>query len=153
MSKKNRRLVYLLILLLMSGTGITFILYGLKNHIVYFVTPSDPITPKTFVRLGGMVKKGSLVRSTDGAHFSFIVTDGKADLKVSYTGLVPDLFREEQGVVAEGKLNNTVFQATRILAKHDENYMPREVTKALEEKGYKVPQVSSSSTIASTQTK
>src|SRR5262249_47906483 len=89
------------------------------------------------VRIGGLVEKESLARGPDGRRVSFRVTDGAADLAVVYEGLLPDLFREGQGVVAEGKLRpDGVFAATTVPAKHDENYMPREVVEALKKSGH-----------------
>jgi len=89
------------------------------------------------VRIGGLVEMHSLARGSDGRQFSFRVTDGASNLAVVYEGLLPDLFREGQGVVAEGKLGpDGVFAATTVLAKHDENYMPREVVDALKQSGH-----------------
>jgi cytochrome c-type biogenesis protein CcmE len=86
-------------------------------------------------RLGGLVKTGSVERDSGGLKVQFVVTDGQADMVVEYTGILPDLFREGQGVIAEGYLRGGVFEADEILAKHDENYMPKEVADALKEKG------------------
>lgn len=97
--------------------------------------------PTTRIRLGGMVEEGSLHRQSPGTLITFRVTDGQHTLSVEYTGITPDLFREGQGVIAEGILSpEGVFQATHLLAKHDENYMPREVAETLKAQGQWRPQ-------------
>ena len=93
------------------------------------------MAPGQRLRLGGLVETGSVARATDGAGVSFRVTDGAATVRVTYDGILPDLFREGQGVVAEGTLVGGVFQAREVLAKHDENYMPPEVADALKRAG------------------
>jgi cytochrome c-type biogenesis protein CcmE len=115
-------------------------LNAFRDSIVFFNSPSDVaekhVGPGTRIRLGGMVKDGSVVRS-DGLHIRFEVTDGRAEIPVVYQGVVPDLFREGQGVVAEGTLDKSgVFDADTILAKHDETYMPKEVADALKKSGH-----------------
>jgi cytochrome c-type biogenesis protein CcmE len=111
---------------------------GLKDTVVYFVAPSDLAEKAQAgqrVRLGGLVVEGTLRRAEDGAmHFN--VTDGATEVQVRYAGLLPDLFREGQGVVAEGHWTpGAAFEAERVLARHDETYMPREVAEALKERG------------------
>ncbi len=123
--------------LLAAACGL--ILYAISDTLVFFYTPSEAIAkavaPGTRFRLGGLVEKGSLVRG-QGTHITFTVTDTDKQMPVSYTGVLPDLFREGQGVVAEGKLNAAgVFVADTVLAKHDEKYMPKEVADALKKKG------------------
>jgi cytochrome c-type biogenesis protein CcmE len=115
------------------------ILYALSDRIVFFNSPSDILAktpaPGSRGRLGGLVANGSLVKSTDG-HVDFAVTDGKATIKVAFRGILPDLFREGQGVVAEGVMGgNGSFEADTVLAKHDERYMPKEVVDALKKQG------------------
>jgi len=115
---------------------------ALRETIVFFHTPSDVIEKHLAAgqrfRLGGLVAQGSVKRG-DGAKVDFVVTDTLQNLPVTYKGLLPDLFREGQGVVAEGKLMpNGVFAADTVLAKHDENYMPPEVASALKAKGVKL---------------
>lgn len=112
------------------GFGI-FIFSALKENITYFVTPTELyqkqstiIKKKNFYRLGGVVKKGTLVKDPNTMRIHFIVTDFKTTIPVTYQGITPDLFKEGQGVIAEGYWENTVFTATKILAKHDENYAP-----------------------------
>ena len=113
------------------------ILKSLEENVVYFISPSDvkvlPELSKKKIRIGGMVKKDSI--ETNAKEILFIITDYKSEIKVSFSGSIPNLFAEEKGVVAEGILRDRNFlKAKKILAKHDENYMPPEVKKALEEK-------------------
>lgn len=124
------------------AVAVILVLFALKDSVVFFHTPSDILEKKVVagerIRLGGLVEKGSLVRG-QGTTVSFKVTDTIKEIPVSYTGVLPDLFREGQGVVAEGKLDGAgLFVADSVLAKHDENYMPPDVKKALEEKGVKL---------------
>ena len=111
---------------------------GLRESVVYFVAPSElaeKAAPGRRVRLGGLVVEGTVRRDADGAS-RFVVTDGAAQVEVRYEGLLPDLFREGQGVVAEGTwAPGQAFEAERVLARHDETYMPREVAEALKERG------------------
>ena len=120
------------------AVAITLLLFALRSHITYFYTPSESIPPHTIVRLGGIVKEGSVHISTDKQRplYQFTVTDTQKEVCVTYNGLLPDLFREGQGVVVEGQLSPTgTFMATKVLAKHDETYMPPEVANALKKKG------------------
>jgi cytochrome c-type biogenesis protein CcmE len=111
---------------------------GLRDSVVYFVAPSElteKAQPGQRLRLGGLVVEGTVRRDADGAT-RFAVTDGAVQVHVRYDGVLPDLFREGQGVVAEGTWRpGEAFEAERVLAKHDENYMPREVAEALKERG------------------
>ena len=121
------------------GVAAGLVLYALRDSIVFFDTPSDVFEKKIAsgerFRLGGLVEKGS-VRKPGGARVDFAITDTLKVVKVTYTGQLPDLFREEQGVVTEGRLGaDGIFVADSVLAKHDENYMPPEVAKAMKEKG------------------
>ncbi len=121
---------------LVLAATLTFV--GLRDTIVYFVAPSE-LAEKAHsgqrVRLGGLVVEGTLRRDETGATL-FAVTDGATQVEVRYTGLLPDLFREGQGVVAEGRWQpGQAFEAERVLAKHDETYMPREVAEALKQRG------------------
>src|SRR5262249_36068900 len=106
-------------------------MWGLKDRASYFYTPADIAAGKAeqgrAMRLGGMVERGSIRRQTDGVTIRFVVTDGQAQTPVVYRGIVPDLFREGSGAVAEGRLENGTFVADTILAKHDERYMPPEL--------------------------
>jgi len=117
------------------------VLVAFNDNLVFFYSPSDlkakAVASDRRVRIGGLVERESLSRGPDGRQISFRVTDGATDLAVIYEGLLPDLFREGQGVVAEGKLRaDGIFAATTVLAKHDENYMPREVVEALKKSGH-----------------
>tara|TARA_B110000008_G_scaffold271254_1_gene302473 strand:- start:342 stop:770 length:429 start_codon:yes stop_codon:yes gene_type:complete len=129
--KVKKRASLLLIVLLISLISIFFILQSLNKNILYFKSPSDikinqDINFNEKIRVGGMVKKNSLIIKEQ--EIQFIITDFKNELSVSFSGTVPNLFSEEKGVVAEGKLQDkTFFIADRILAKHDENYMPPEL--------------------------
>ncbi len=132
MKPKHQRLVLALAALAaIIGAGL-LAAYGLQDQASYFYTPSDMVAkaPEAGqnVRLGGMVKKGSMARGADGVSVRFIVMDGKAERAVVYKGITPDLFVEGSGVVADGKLGaDGVFIAETLLAKHDENYTPREL--------------------------
>jgi cytochrome c-type biogenesis protein CcmE len=129
--KAKKRATLLIVFLLTSGLAIFLILKSLNKNILYFKSPTDikisqDINFEKKIRVGGMVKKNSLV--INEREIKFIITDFKNDLKISYKGTVPSLFSEEKGVVAEGKLQDkSFFIADRILAKHDENYMPPEL--------------------------
>jgi len=140
MTKKQTRLSLILSGLALLGVAVGLMLYALSDSIVFFYTPSEMIakniSPGTRVRLGGLVEQGSLVKGDDG-QVTFTVTDKTKAMKVSYKGLLPDLFREGQGVVAEGHVGpDGVFVASEVLAKHDENYMPKEVADALKKSGH-----------------
>ena len=136
--KVKKRASLLAITLLVSVIGIFFILQSLNKNILYFKSPTDIKNNQNInfdkkLRVGGMVKKNSLVIKEQ--EIKFIITDFNNELNISFSGTVPNLFSEEKGVVAEGKLQDkTFFIADRILAKHDENYMPPEVKQALGEK-------------------
>lgn len=140
--KKKQRLYFILFVLGCLGFAVGLSLYALRDNISFFYSPkeiaayrlaNDPriATGKTF-RLGGLVKAGTVEKIEETVRFT--VTDGAADVDVQYRGIVPDLFREGQGVVAMGRLNDAgLFVADELLAKHDENYMPPEVAKALKQ--------------------
>ncbi len=138
---KPRRKRLALLAAAMAGLGITaaLVLAAFEDNLVFFYSPSDlkekAIAPDRRVRLGGLVETGSVAR--EGATVRFRVTDGANGVAVTYTGVLPDLFREGQGVVAEGALGpDGGFRATSVLAKHDETYMPREVADALKKAGH-----------------
>jgi cytochrome c-type biogenesis protein CcmE len=138
MSRRQRRLILIGLSLAVLGLAAALALSALRDTIIFFHSPSEvaekKIGPGTRIRIGGLVKEGSLKR--DGVQARFEVTDGGASLPVSYSGVLPDLFREGQGVVAEGALEpGGTFRADTVLAKHDENYMPREVVDALKKQG------------------
>ena len=139
MTRKRRRLILIGSALGVLAVAVALVLSALKDSIVFFNSPTDVVekhvSPGTRIRLGGLVVTGSVDKSADGA-VRFKVTDGKTELAVAYQGLLPDLFREGQGVVAEGVLTpGQTLAADTVLAKHDERYMPPEVVKALKESG------------------
>ena len=137
--KVKKRASLLAITLLISVIGIFFILQSLNKNILYFKSPTDiknnqNINYDKKIRVGGMVKKGSLTKN--GNKYSFTITDFKKNISVSYIGIKPNLFAEGQGAVVEGKLSTrNSLVASKILAKHDENYMPKEVADALKKSG------------------
>ncbi len=140
MTRKQRRLILVGGSLGVLAVAVALMLNAFRDSIVFFNSPSDVaekhIGPGTRIRLGGLVKSGSLVRN-DNLKVRFDVTDGNHDMVVSYQGVLPDLFREGQGVVAEGTLDGSgVFNADTVLAKHDETYMPKEVADALKKSGH-----------------
>ena len=140
MTRKQRRLVLLGSGLGVLGLAAALVLFALKDSIVFFNSPTDVVekhvAPGSRIRLGGLVKPGSLVRG-DNLQVSFDITDGNKTVPVSYTGILPDLFREGQGVVTEGALDRAGhFKADNVLAKHDETYMPKDVADALKKQGH-----------------
>jgi len=139
LSRKRKRGALIVGGLGILGVAAGLVLYALSDTITFFYTPSDVVEknvePGTRMRLGGLVADGSVIRG-QGEEVGFTVTDTDKEIKVSYIGILPDLFREGQGVIAEGVLEpGGNFKADTVLAKHDENYMPREVADALKAKG------------------
>tara|TARA_B100000780_G_scaffold88612_1_gene61048 strand:+ start:471 stop:914 length:444 start_codon:yes stop_codon:yes gene_type:complete len=136
--KKTRRIQVIIASAVLLALATGLIGFALKDGINLFRAPSqvlaEPPAPTEIFRLGGLVKKGSLVRG-DALEVSFLVTDGAAEIEVIYRGILPDLFSEEQGMIAMGRFADGVFTASEILAKHDEDYMPKEVMDALREQG------------------
>jgi len=140
MTRKQRRLVLIGSGLAVLGVAAALVLSALKDSIVFFNSPTDVmekhVQPGARIRLGGLVKPGTLARG-DNMSVHFEVTDGNRAIAVAYTGILPDLFREGQGVVAEGSLDGAgLFHADAVLAKHDETYMPKEVADALKKQGH-----------------
>ena len=133
---KIKRLKLILLGITSISLAVFFILKALNEQIVFFYSPSElkkkNIEEKEIIRVGGLVLEESIKYSSEGLNINFIITDKKNIVNVIYKGVLPDLFREGQGVVAEGKFKENIFVANRVLAKHDENYMPPEVKKALE---------------------
>jgi len=140
MTRRQRRLVLIGGSLVVLGLAAALVLTVMRETVVFFNSPSDVVErrlePGTRIRLGGLVLPGSIARG-DNLAVRFEVTDGKSAIPVAYTGILPDLFREGQGVVTEGALDDGgVFRANSVLARHDENYMPREVADALKRQGH-----------------
>lgn len=137
MTRKQRRLTLIAVAGVVLAFAAALTLSALRDSITFFASPSElvsnPPPPGKRLRIGGLVKEGSVVK--EGVLVRFEVTDGAKSVPVRYQGMLPDLFREKQGVVAEGTLEEGVFVARTILAKHDEYYMPREVVDALKDKG------------------
>lgn len=139
MTRKNRRAILIVTSLAILGLAVGLVLYAMRDNIVFFYSPSDiaekDIGPGQRIRLGGMVEQGSLAHSGE-ATITFRITDFVKAVGVSYTGILPDLFREGQGVVAEGHMQpDGSFVASTVLAKHDEKYMPPEVAESLKKAG------------------
>ena len=139
MTRRGRRLSLIAAALAVVGAAAGIALYALSDSIVFFYSPTEvvqkAVLPGARLRVGGLVKTNSL-NKLSGENVAFVVTDGANDLRVAYQGLLPDLFREGQGVVAEGVLEAPgQMRAETILAKHDERYMPREVVEALKKQG------------------
>ena len=140
MTRKKRRLTIVGLAMLALFGAAALVLTAFEENLVFFYSPSDltekTVPPGRMLRLGGLVEEDSVVRRNDGQTVDFRVTDLAASVPVVYRGILPDLFREGQGVVTEGTLGpDGVFQAQEVLAKHDETYMPREVVEALKEAG------------------
>ena len=140
MTRKQRRLVLIGSGMAVVTFAVSLMLNALRDSIVFFNSPSDVVEKHvptgTRIRLGGLVKNGSVVRGSN-LSVRFEVTDGRTGIAVNYQGVLPDLFREGQGVVAEGALDPSgTFKADSILAKHDETYMPKEVADALKRSGH-----------------
>ena len=138
-NKKLQRFSFLLTAFLSIALATFFVLKALDEKIVFFYTPSklfEKVEDKMqYIRVGGLVKEKSINFSDDGLKVNFMITDKKKTVNVIFEGILPDLFRENQGVVVEGRFNKEkkIFFAKKVLAKHDENYMPPEIHKAIEE--------------------
>jgi cytochrome c-type biogenesis protein CcmE len=138
MKPRHKRALLIGIGLVVLAGAVTLVLTAFQQNLVFFFTPSQVAANEAPVgkpfRIGGMVEAGSLRRGGDGLTVQFSVTDTAKSVQVKYSGILPDLFREGKGVVAQGRLGpDGVFQATEVLAKHDENYMPPEAAHALEQ--------------------
>ncbi len=138
MKRKHKRLSFVLIALFLLGSSTALILAAFEDNIVFFFSPTEIKDknpgPNQRLRIGGLVKAGS-VKKSDGGVITFAITDTAKTIKVRYKGILPDLFREGQGIVAEGRFDGRLFRADEVLAKHDENYMPPEVADALKKSG------------------
>ena len=139
MKPKNKRLSLIVATLTALAASVALILVAFEDNVVFFYSPSDLLkkrpSPTQKLRIGGLVKKDSIKREPGITEVSFEVTDLNNSVPVVFNGILPDLFREEQGVVAEGKYREQLFYATQILAKHDEQYMPPEVAESLKKSG------------------
>ena len=138
--RKKQRLMVLLLALLLVGGATGLVLAALQDKVAFFVTPTEialrQVEPGKRFRIGGLVAQGSIRRDADGG-VRFALTDTAHAVQIVYKGLLPDLFREQQGIVAQGTLRaDGSFEAAEVLAKHDENYMPKEVADALKQAGY-----------------
>jgi cytochrome c-type biogenesis protein CcmE len=143
---RKQRLQVVILIVVASTLAVGLIAYMLGQNANYFFTPSQILQGEapenTTIRAGGMVVEGSIERSSDSLEVSFLVTDGLANLTVSYSGILPDLFSEGEAAIATGKLDiNNILRASQILAKHDENYTPPEVADAMNQ-AYKLKQQS-----------
>lgn len=140
MTRKQKRLAVIAGGMSFIIAAVLLVMFAFSQSVAYFYMPADlaktPVAPDTRIRLGGLVGEGSVVRG-NGSTVEFAVTDGSSSVKVEYTGILPDLFREGQGVVTEGKFaaGGALFIADTVLAKHDEKYMPKEVADRLKEQG------------------
>jgi cytochrome c-type biogenesis protein CcmE len=136
--KKRRRIQIIIVSIVALAIATGLIGYGLQDGINFFRSPSqiaeEPPKPSEVFRIGGLVEEGSLIRG-EGLAVTFSVTDTETSIPVSFSGILPDLFAENQGMIGTGSYINGVFQATEILAKHDEDYMPAEVVDMLKEQG------------------
>ena len=140
MTRKRRRFYIVVAALLVFGSATALVLTALDDSLDLFQSPSQimaaPPPPERGIRLGGLVEEGTVLRSSDGLSVTFRVTDGAQSVPVRYQGILPDLFREGQGVITVGSMGQGgTFLAREVLAKHDENYLPREVVDALKESG------------------
>ena len=137
LKKKRRKQIVVISMICLLGV-LTILWFLPKNAFQYFMSPSElvenPPSQDRLIKIGGLVEEGTLVRG-QGKTITFNVTDGGTTVAVKYTGILPDLFKEGQGMIASGKYVNNTFEATEILAKHDENYMPKEVADALKAQG------------------
>ncbi len=139
MKRKHQRMTLLGLGGLAIAAAAVLVLTAFEDNIVFFHSPSElserNFAPTQRLRIGGLVEAGSVAKAADGASVSFTVTDTARSVPVTFKGILPDLFREGQGIVAEGHLREGVFVATEILAKHDETYMPPEVAEAIKNSG------------------
>lgn len=140
MTRKNQRIALIVGGLSFLGIAAGLVLTAFEDSVVFFFSPTElqakPVDPEQRIRVGGLVEEGSVERGPADAEVRFNVTDGNSSLTIRYVGILPDLFREGQGIVAQGRMQNAMFQADEVLAKHDENYMPKEVADALKKEGH-----------------
>ena len=140
MSLRFQRLLFIILSLAFLTTAIFLILYNSKKNLIFFYTPSELLSSNSkihdTVRIGGYVKKNSIKKMSDNQYY-FSITDNSESIDITYSGLLPDLFREEQGVVIEGEIiKKKIINASTVFAKHDENYMPASIKKELKKSEY-----------------
>ena len=140
MTVRFQRLLLIIFSLIFLTMAIFLILFNSKRNLIFFYTPSELLNSNVqindIIRIGGLVQKNSII-NLEGNKYNFIITDNKNILSINYSGLLPDLFREEQGIVIEGiLLKKNVIKASKVFAKHDENYMPNSIQKELQENQY-----------------
>ena len=136
MTSKKNRLFGLMLFFIPLSLGVFFLMSALKSNIVYFISPSELINSNNInqkLRLGGLVEEDSII--INGKLVKFRITDGSKSVLVQYNGILPDLFKEKQGVIVEGEFDSLIFNASNLLAKHDENYIPKEVANSLKQQG------------------
>jgi len=137
-SHKQHRFIFVSVVFFVSLLSLWFIINNFRQNLLFFYAPtefwqaynSQKLKPQKMIRVGGLVKSNSVIK-IDSLNTQFIITDNLEDLTISYTGLLPDLFKEKQGVIAKGVFNQDIFIASELLVKHDEKYMPPEVAKTL----------------------
>ncbi len=145
MKARHRRLIFIAMGVIGLTVAVLFLANALRSNLVFFLTPTEALAGEKAqpegrqFRLGGMVQAGSVKKTPGGLKVKFVVTDNSHSLPVHFEGILPDLFREGQGVVAEGMLRDKQFYASKVLAKHDEKYMPPEVANAMKGGSYKMP--------------
>ena len=136
MTSKKNRLFGLMLFFIPLSLGVFFLMSALKSNIVYFISPSELVNSNNInqkLRLGGLVEEDSII--SKGKLVKFRITDGNKSVLVQYKGILPDLFKEKQGVIVEGEFDSLIFNASNLLAKHDENYIPKEVANSLKQQG------------------
>ena len=136
MTPKKNRLLGLMLFFIPLSLGVFFLMSALKSNIVYFISPSELVNSNNInqkLRLGGLVEEDSII--INGKLVKFRITDGNKSVLVQYNGILPDLFKEKQGVIVEGEFDSFIFNASNLLAKHDENYIPKEVANSLKQQG------------------
>ena len=142
MTPRKKRILMVFFIMLGMGVAVALILTAFEKNLLYFYAPTQIVAGEAPIdrafRIGGLVLEGSVVRDPETLEVQFVLTDTLNQVTITYEGILPDLFREGQGIVANGKLDeNGIFQAKEVLAKHDENYMPTEVAEALSKAGVK----------------
>lgn len=136
MNPKKNRLFGLMLFFIPLSLGVFFLMSALKSNIVYFISPTELVNSNNInqkLRLGGLVEEDSII--SKGKLVKFRITDGNKSVLVQYNGILPDLFKEKQGVIVEGEFDSLIFNASNLLAKHDENYIPKEVANSLKQQG------------------